>query len=413
MKIAVIGAGISGIAAAHGLQREAEVTLFEAARRLGGQSDTHAILTGGRTYRVDSGFTAFNYPACPQFSAWLAQLGVATRPSEVSFGVSNRQSGLEYGTRDMAALFCQRRNLLSPRFLNMLTDLRRLHREAPTVANDDPRTLGQYLDDGGYSAGFVQDHLAPLCSAMWSLPMANVLDAPLVYALGSLVQHRLLQTGERPEWRVVDGGSSCYVAAFAQRFCGRIAIGDPVVSVARQPARVVVTSAAGAQAFDAVVFACRSDQALALLQHPSNAEREVLGAIRYQSNRVVVHSDPSVMPARYRAWSSWNAVVDGGREPSCCVSYWMNRLQSLGEKQQFFVTLNPAFPLADVWSERSYARPLLTAEACRAQQRRAEINGVASTWYCGAYWGAGSHEEGFASGDRVACELRARKARAA
>lgn len=413
MKIAVIGAGISGIAAAYALQHQADVTLFEAARRLGGHTDTHAILSGDRTYRVDSGFIVFNEYNYPQFSAWLAELGVATRPSDMSFGVSNRQSGLEYGTSDLGALFCQRRNLVSPRFLNMLSDLRRFHREATTVSDGDERTLGQYLSDGGYTVGFVEDHLGPMCAALWSLPMASALDVPIAHVVAFMAQHRMLQINGRPQWRVVDGGSSRYLAAFARRFRGRIVTGDAVLAVARQPAQVAVTSHTGRHAFDAVVFACHSDQALSLLQDPSSAERDILGAIGYHDHRVVVHSDPSVMPARYGAWSSWNAVVDTSREQTCHVSYWMNRLQSLGDEQQFFVTLNPTGPLTSVWSERSYAQPVFTPEARRAQRRRDEISGVANTWYCGAYWGWGLHEDGFASGTRVAFELSAETARAA
>ena len=405
MKVAVIGAGISGISAAHALQRKAEVTVFEAARRIGGHTDTHAILAGGRTYRVDSGFIVFNAENYPRFSRWLAELGVASRPTDMSFGVSNRVTGLEYGTSTMSALFCQRRNLLSPRFLRMLADVRRFYRQARSLAADDERTLGQYLGAAGYSKGFVEDHLAPMCGALWSLPAQQALDVPVAHVVAFMAHHRMLELGGRPQWRVVEGGSSRYLAAFARRFCGTLRIGDAVRGLTRQPDQVVVESRSGRHRFDAVVLACHSDQALRLLTDPSAAERQILGAIGYRRNRAVVHSDPSVMPSCRDAWSSWNARVDGQTGSECQVSYWMNRLQGLGDEQSFFVTLNPSRPLADVWSERDYAHPAFTLAARRAQARRAEINGVRGTWYCGAYWGWGFHEDGFASGLEVAEQM--------
>lgn len=413
MKVAVVGAGISGIAAAHGLQDHADVTLFEAERRLGGHTDTHAILSGDRTYRVDSGFIVFNEENYPHFSAWLAELGVPSKPSDMSFGVSNRLTGLEYGTSTLDALFCQRRNVASPGFLSMLADLRRFYAEAAGVAEDDLRTLGEYLDAGGYGTAFVDNHMAPMCAALWSVPMMSALDVPVAHVVAFMDQHRMLQVRGRPQWRVIDGGSSRYLTAFAERFRGRIATGDPVLGVARQADQALINSRSGRHVFDAVVFACHSDQALALLLDASALEREVLGAIHYQENRVVVHSDASVMPVNRRAWSSWNAVVDEHRGRSCQVSYWMNRLQSLSGGQQFFVTLNPPRQLADVWCTRSYAHPVFTREARLAQRRHGEISGARNTWFCGAYWGWGFHEDGFTSGMAVARDLCGAMARAA
>lgn len=413
MKVAVVGAGISGISAAHVLQGRADVTVFEAARRIGGHTDTHAILTSDCTYRVDSGFIVFNAHNYPRFCAWLDELGVASRPSDMSFGVSHRGTGLEYGTRSLNALFCQRRNLASPRFLGMLRDLRRFYRQAAGLDPADARTLGAYLRDEGYGNGFVEDHLAPMCAALWSLPATGVAQVPVTHVVAFMAQHRMLQLGGRPEWRVVSGGSATYLGAFARRFGGRIRPGDAVHGVVRRGDRVELTSTSGRHRFDAVVLACHSDQALALLQDPSAAERQVLGAIRYQPNRVVVHSDASVMPRRRQAWSSWNAVVDPANPGVCQVSYWMNRLQSIPGDQQFFVTLNPLQPLAQVWSERNYAHPVFTPDARRAQARRAEISGHRNTYYCGAYWGWGFHEDGFASGLEAAAEIQEGNSRAA
>jgi uncharacterized protein len=413
MKVAVVGAGISGIAAADALQGHAEVTLFEAARRIGGHTDTHAILCGNRTYRIDSGFIVFNEENYPGFSGWLDGLGVVSAPSDMSFGVSHRGSGLEYGTRTLNALFCQRPNLLSRRFFGMLRDLRRFYREAPQLAADEPRTLGVWLRDRGYGNGFVEDHLMPMCAALWSLPPVGALEVPVAHVVAFMAQHRMLQLDGRPQWRVVEGGSGRYLQAFARRFSGRIRPGEPVLAVQRRPDQVELTTGAGRQRFDAVVLACHSDQAFALLQDPSPAERQILGAIRYQRNRAVVHSDPSVMPRRRLAWSSWNAVVDPARSKTCEVSYWMNRLQGIDGEQQFFVTLNPARRLERVWSEREYAHPLFSPEARRAQARKGEIDGYRNTWYCGAYWGWGFHEDGFASGRAVAAQILAGVCRAA
>lgn len=413
MRVAVVGAGIAGIAAAHALQERAEVTLFEAARRIGGHTDTHAILAGGRTYRVDSGFIVFNEHNYPRFSAWLDELGVGARATDMSFAVSNRNSGLEYGTRNLNALLCRRRNLVSPGFIGMLADLRRFYREAGAVTGDDGRTLAQYLDQEGYGQAFTDAHLIPMCAALWSLPTGDALALPIAHVVAFMNQHRLLQVNGRPQWQVVEGGSASYLKAFAQRFSGRLCRGDPVLRVARQPGGATVTTLSGAHSFDAVVLACHSDQALAVLQDPSPAESEVLGAIRYQRNLVVVHSDPAVMPLRRAAWSSWNAVVDESLPGQCQVSYWMNLLQSLDRQQQFFVTLNPGRELERVWSRRDYAHPVFTRHARHAQTRRHEINGVRNTYYCGAYWGWGFHEDAFTSGVEVAEALLKGFARAA
>lgn len=413
MKVAVVGAGIAGLAAAHALQDRAEVTLFEATRRLGGHTDTHAILTGGRTYRVDSGFIVFNETNYPAFSAWLAGLGVASQPSDMSFAVSHRPGGLEYGTGNLQALIADRRQLASLRFLHLLRDLRRFYREAPAVSDADARTLGEYLEQERYSKAFGTDHMLPMCAALWSMPQVDASQLPVAHVVAFMRHHRMLQFSGRPSWRVVAGGSDRYVKAFVARFHGRMRLGEQVVAVTRSPGQVLVSTAAGREAYDRVVLACHSDQALALLADPSVAEREILGAIRYQRNVAVVHSDPSVMPQRRAAWSSWNVTVGGGADAGCQVSYWMNRLQNLDHAQPFFVTLNPASTLRDEWCRRDYAHPVFTREARLAQGRKAEISGVRNTCYAGAYWGWGFHEDGFTSGLRAAQKILAEGARAA
>lgn len=304
MKVAVIGAGIAGIAAADALSGRVDVTLFESANGIGGHTDTHAILAGGRLYRVDSGFIVFNTINYPQFSAWLEGLGVPAQDTDMSFGVVNRRSGLEYGSRGLRALFGQRRNLLRPRFVRMLADLRRFYREAVELSGTDGRTVGEFLEQGGYGQGFVEDHIVPMCAALWSLPAGDARAVPVAHVAAFMKHHRMLQFGGRPWWRVVSGGSSRYLEAFEQQFRGTIRCAEPVTRVVRQPGRVMVESRRHREPFDAVVMACHSDQALALLEDATELEQDVLGAIRYQRNCAVVHSDPSVMPRNPSAWSS-------------------------------------------------------------------------------------------------------------
>ncbi len=410
MRVAVVGGGIAGMAAAHVLQDFAEVTLFEAEPRLGGHTDTHNLLVDGRTCAVDSGFIVFNRTNYPLFSAWLDELGVASRPTDMSFSVRREGddgASVEYGTATLGALFCQRRNLVSARFLSMLRGIRRFYREAARVAGDDARTLGEFLDARRYPGAFVDDHLLPMCAALWSAPLARVRELSVAHVAAFMANHGLLRLRNRPAWRVIEGGSSAYVDAFVRRFRGRRLVGRRVERVARGSGGVRVATADGAaERFDRVVLACHADQALALIE-PTPVERAVLGALKYRRNRAVVHSDPSAMPRRRAAWSSWNVVADcRAGAARCRVTYWMNRLQGIAGGRHFFVTLNPRAPLRNVWIEREYAHPVFTPEARRAQRRRGELNGVGGLYYCGACWGWGFHEDGFRSAVDAAHALR-------
>ncbi len=391
VRVAVVGGGAAGIGAAWRLQEIADVTLFEAEKRLGGHTDTHAVMTGGRTYSLDSGFTVFNSQNYPTFSAWLDELGVQTQLADTSFSVRNPETGLEYGSRGFGSLFCQRRNLASPRFWRMLGDLKRFSRLS---VDSESGSLADLVEREGFSQGFVRDHLVPLCGTVWSLPFAQVLAMPAAHVTRFMAQHRLLSFGGRHDWRVISGGSQRYVQEFEARFAGTVRCGAPVRAVSRSGNGAQLSLDGGPESFDLVVLACHSDQALALLEDPSAQESEVLGAIGYRTNRVVVHSDPRVMPADRAAWCSWNAVAGDQGE----ATYWMNLLQSLGSRENFFVTLNPTGSLERVWGERSYEHPEFSAAARAAQGRRDEINGERSTYFCGAYWGWGSHEDAFASG---------------
>lgn len=402
MKVAVVGAGVAGLAAADKLQAWADVTLFEAQRRLGGHSDSHAIHVDGKTYSIDSGFIMWEPARAPGFSAWLDELGVPTRAAEAGLGVHDEVSGLQFGTHSTAALLCQRRNVMAPKFLGLLQEMRRLH-GAPLRAVEEADTLADWLTRQGFREPFVSLYALPLCRALWSLDPQVARTVPARYVVPHLVSSRLLPFGQRPAWRVFQRGAGSYVDAFVERFAGGIRGGEAVRSIARSGSQIVLTTAAGRQVFDAVVLACHSHEALALLEDASPDERDVLSALRFERSRRVVHSDESVMPDDWRAWSAWNIRL--GRDGQACFSFWMNRLLSLRSRTPLFVTIDPQRPLSRVWAEIEYATPLLDARARRAQRRLSEISGVRGTWYCGAWWGDGLQEDGYRSGINAATEL--------
>ena len=402
MRVAVVGGGIAGIAAAHACQQFADVTLFEAEPRLGGHTDTHNLLVDGRAYAVDSGFIVFNADNYPRFSRWLAELGVASQPTEMSFGVSTA-TGLAYGTSHLGAVFCQRRNTLRPRFLKMLNDIRRFYRRAGAIPENDTRTLAEYLGAERYSRAFAELHLLPMCAAIWSAPRQSARQLPIGHVAAFMTHHGLTRWRGRPEWRVVSGGAASYVRAFTASFRGQVRLSCPVRSIRRDAAAVVLATDGGGERYDYLVLACHSDEALALID-AAPEETEILGAIRYQSNRAVVHSDVSVMPDDREAWSSWNVFT--GADLRYQFTYWMNRLQGLDPARQFFVTLNPTRRLRDPWFEREYRHPIFSPDARAAQVRVQEISGLRRTLYCGAWRGWGFHEDGFRSGIEAATRLR-------
>lgn len=402
MRIAVVGGGIAGLAAAYGCQAFADVTLFEAEPRLGGHTDTHNLLVNDRTYAVDSGFIVFNRKNYPLFSRWLDELGVASQPTEMSFSVG-LASGLEYGTSHLGAVFCQRRNTLRPSFLRMLSDIRRFYSAAGRVAHQDTRTVEAFLRAGRYSAAFAEHHLLPMCAALWSAPRDGAENLPIGHVAAFMANHGMTRWKGRPQWRVLSGGSSSYVRAFAASFKGEIVRRCPVRHVARDDSGVSVEAKHGASRFDYAILACHSDDALALID-PSPEERSVLGAIPYQPNRAVLHSDTSVMPSNRAAWSSWNVHVGPGRNYQ--FTYWMNRLQGLNPSPPFFVTLNPSRPLQPTWAARHYRHPIFSPTTQAAQRRLERINGARRILYCGAWCGWGFHESGFEAGAQAASHLR-------
>ena len=401
MKIAVVGSGIAGLASAWRLSHAHDVTLFEADERLGGHTDTHDVVVGGREYAVDTGFIVHSRANYPLLSALFDELGVATQPTTMSFSVHEQATGLEYNAGTLDGLFCQRRNLASPRFLGMVRDLLRFYREAPRlleVADAGP-SLGDYLRDGRYGDAFRDLHLVPMASALWSAPAATILEFPARYLVQFMAHHRMLQVAGRPQWRVVRGGSANYVRALRAGWNVDERLACPVHAVRRDAEGVEVRSVAGSERFDQLVLACHSDDALAMLADADAAERSILGALPYQANEVVLHTDARLLPRRRAAWAAWNAHVPRDSAAPCTVSYCMNLLQGLDCPEPLVVTLNrsAAVDPAKVLRRLHYRHPVYTHGSVAARARKGEIQGRRRTWFAGAYWGWGFHEDGMRS----------------
>jgi predicted NAD/FAD-binding protein len=415
MKIAIIGSGISGNVVARGLHEGHEISVFEAGDHLGGHSHTHQIEVAGKRLAVDTGFIVYNNLTYPRFSRLLADLKVESRPTAMSFSVRNEVSGLEYSSVSLNTLFAQRLNLLRPRFHRMWRDILRFNRHASRFITNPPyrdTTLGEYVREHAYSQQFVDDYLVPMASAIWSAAPADIGAMPARFLIGFFRNHGMLSVNDRPEWRTVCGGSAQYVARLVAPFRSRVYLRAPVAAVRRMGGAVQLQLASGERLrFDRVFFACHSDQALALLADANVAEREILGAIPYQENEVVLHTDARLLPACRRAWAAWNYHI--AREPAerVCVTYNMNILQALECSQTVCVTLNrsAAIDPQKVMLRLVYHHPLFTRAAVRAQARLGEINGVNQSYFCGAYWRHGFHEDGVVSGEAALECFRSRE----
>ncbi|NJO33922.1 MAG: FAD-dependent oxidoreductase [Rhodospirillales bacterium] len=413
LRIAVVGSGISGLSAAWLLSRRHQVTVFEQAARLGGHSNTVSVERPGCTIPVDTGFIVFNPETYPNLTALFAHLGVPTRASDMSFAVSRHNGRLEYAGAGLASLFAQPINALKPGFWSMLQDLRRFYATAPRdlqTLGDEPQSLGHYLAHHGYGERFREDHLLPMAAAIWSVPVSTVLDYPAQSFIRFFANHGLFKLHARPAWHTVVGGSKVYVEKLTRPFAQAVCRKSRVAHVARDIHGATLRTADGSlQRFDHVVIAVHADEALAMLADPSDQERSLLGAFRYTCNRAVLHTDPECMPRRRSVWSSWNYVerhrFDGRAQVH--VSYWMNRLQGLPSDIPLFVTLN-ADPLphdSKILHTEDYSHPVLNLEALRAQHQLWSLQGTRNTWFCGAYFGAGFHEDGLQSGLAVAEDL--------
>lgn len=406
MKIAVVGSGIAGLASAWLLSGQHDVTVFESESRLGGHTHTHRVPLGGRNWCVDSGFIVMNAAHYPLFSRFLGELGVDTQPTVMSFSLHEAASGYEYNATSVPRLFCQPTNIFSPRHFAMIRDIMRFYREAPALlATDDAGpSLGEYLERGRYSAAFRDRHLVPMASALWSSPATQILDFPARYLVQFMANHQMMTTGDRPTWQVVKGGSSSYIDALTKRWQVRVRLDSRVIGVQRRDAGVAVFTRDGAEEFDQVVLACHANQSLAMLDGPTSAEREVLGAITFQVNDTVLHTDARLLPKRRRAWAAWNALRFPEPDQPCTVTYLMNHLQSLDAPEPFCVTLNCTDRIdpAKIIARMRYEHPIYTHASVAAQKRRREINGVDRIWYAGAWWAFGFHEDGMRSAVDVA-----------
>ncbi len=415
LNIAVVGTGISGMAAAWLLSSRHRVTVFERDGHVGGHSNTVDVAGTEGPVPVDTGFIVYNETNYPNLTALFDHLGVATEPSDMSFSASLDDGRREYAGTDFRSLFAQRRNLVSPRFWRMLGDVRRFYRDAPgLLAEDgaDALTLGEYLAHNGYSRAFLDDHLLPMAAAIWSTKAEQVRAYPAAAFIRFFDNHGLLRLSGRPAWRTVTGGSREYVRRLTARYADRIRLGTGARTISRAPGLVTVIDDEGvSHRFDHVVVATHADQALALLDDPTDDERRLLRVFRYRSNVAVLHSDQQLMPRRPEVWASWNYVegrrAGAAKAPAAHVTYWMNRLQGLAPESPLFVTLNPLYPPRSHKTIQTftYEHPLFDCRTVRAQRHLWSLQGRRNTWYCGCYFGAGFHEDGLQAGLAVAEDL--------
>jgi len=402
MKIAIIGGGVSGLVTAHLLSDGHEITLFEANDYLGGHTHTVDVPRGEKNWAVDTGFIVFNDRTYPNFIKLLDQLGVASQLSDMSFSVMDKRNKLEYRASSLNTLFAQRSNLFNIPFWQMLQEIFRFRKETVPLygLRDMRQTLGDFLKTHGYSRMFIEQFIVPMGSAIWSADPKQFLQFPIVAFVTFFTNHGILNTVDQPKWRVVRGGSREYVAPLCARFHDRVRLATPIECVRRLETGVEVTPRDGApEMFDQVVLACHSDQALAMLADPTPAERALLGAIPYQKNNTVLHTDTQLLPSRPLARASWNCLLSEKEQEGVCLTYWMNKLQSFETPETFCVTLNsPEAVRPEAVIQRFvYHHPVYSTAAFEAQERCGEISGVNRTWYCGAYWGYGFHEDGVKS----------------
>jgi predicted NAD/FAD-binding protein len=413
MKIAIVGTGVSGLVAAHHLNRNHEITVYEAAARIGGHTHTVTVPEpGGADQAIDTGFIVFNDRNYPNFEALLGELGVAAKPSHMSFSVSDGRGGFEFSGTPWG-LFARPAHLVSPTFLRMIRDWRRFNRLAPGLIgmNGTAPSLGAWLEREGFSRQFIDRLIVPQASAVWSADPEQMWTFPASFMAEFFGNHGMYSLRDRPHWRTVMGGSNSYVEAITAPWLDRVRAAAPVRRIERLPDEVrIEADGCETESFDRVVIASHSDQALRMLGDPSEAERQVLGAIPYQPNEAVLHTDAAMMPRRRAAWSSWNFHLADEPPARTTVTYWMNHLQRLqGARRQYFLTRNREEEIdpEKVLRRFTYDHPIYTAAGVAAQARRPEVSGVSRTHYCGAYWGWGFHEDGVVSGLKVCEELGA------
>lgn len=413
-RIAVIGAGVSGLVAAWLLRQQHHVTVFEADSRLGGHANTVDVTIDGVHHPVDTGFLVFNDWTYPNLIGMFNHLGIVDAPSDMSFSVSLGGGAFEWAGSDaLATTFAQPSNVLKPAFWSMIFDLLRFNREASALVDSGAPmvgSLGNYLDTNGYGRAFRHRYLVPMAACIWSTPAKTIHEFPLATFLTFCRNHGLISVNNRPKWRTVKNGSRQYVVRLAQDLAD-VRLNCPVQQIERHANAVTIVTPHGRFEFDQVVLACHTDQALAMLESPSDAERSMLGGIRYQPNQAILHTDATLMPTRRRAWAAWNFMAKGedeGEQP-VSLTYYLNRLQPLPFKSPVLVTMNPLYePAADKVIQRfDYSHPVYTADSVTTQAALRQLQGLQRTWYCGAWTRFGFHEDGVISGMAVAKALGA------
>nr|WP_321456427.1 FAD-dependent oxidoreductase [uncultured Cohaesibacter sp.] len=422
MHIAVIGSGISGLSAAWLLSRDHIVDIFEKDDRLGGHANTQRVATVSGPVDVDTGFIVYNERTYPNLTRLFAHLGVETAVSDMSFSASLRDRDQEYSGQGLKGLLAKPSNAISPRFIRMLADIRRFYQEAPLAiasGNFEPMTLEAYLKANNYSEAFIHDHLVPMGAAIWCIPSEEMMKFPFEAFMRFSINHGLVQFRDRPQWRTIPGGSQRYVEMIVGQISGDIHLNQAISDLERRPGSVTIRTRQGLEKrYDHVVLACHADQALQILEAGNGdidqAERDILKSIPYHKNLAILHKDPALMPRRRAAWASWNYIQDSRAsektadpEPRLCVTYWMNKLQPLTCDDNLFVTLNPIDQPAEgtVLRSQLYHHPVFSMQAIQAQKQLWSLQGNRRTWFCGAYFGYGFHEDGIQAGLAVAEQL--------
>ncbi|WP_282064181.1 NAD(P)/FAD-dependent oxidoreductase [Vibrio rotiferianus] len=404
-KIAIVGTGISGLTCGYYLHKEHDVTLFEANDYIGGHTATVDVSVDGKEYAIDTGFIVYNDRTYPNFIKMMNEIGVEGLPTQMSFSVRNDGNALEYNGHTVSTLFAQKRNWANPKFYRFISEILRFNKLAKSFANDkstDSQTLGEFLDEHDFSPFFTDNYILPMGAAIWSSTLADMRAFPLMFFLRFFLNHGLLDITNRPQWYVIKGGSRSYIGPLSRGFADNIRLNSPVEKVIRTDNGVGIEVHGEAHWFDDVIFACHSDQAMRMLGDISSTEQEILGDMAYQANEVVLHTDIGLLPKRKAAWAAWNYLLDGSQEeqerlPS--LTYNMNILQHIQSEHTFCVTLNSTKKINPNKILRSftYHHPVFTTESIAAQKRKDEVQGKQSTWFCGAYWYNGFHEDGVRS----------------
>ena len=411
-KIAIIGSGIAGLSCAHLLHQKYDITVFEKNNYIGGHTATIDIQVDGVKRAIDTGFIVFNDRTYPYFEKLLKRIGVERQPTEMSFSVHNQQTGFEYNGHTFASLFAQKRNIFRPRFWKLLSDIVRFNTLCKKLYHDNDyqseQMLGQLLDQHGFNDFFRYHYILPMGAAIWSTSIKEMSNVGVEFFVKFFFNHGLLDITNRPQWYVIPGGSREYIDPLISGFKDKIKLNTDIQSIFRSPEQVLIRLKNGTvEQFDKVIFACHSDQALALLENPSTDEKAILSAIPYTENSVILHTDTALLPKRKAAWASWNYLLTDNLDKAAVVTYQMNILQGITSKTQFCVTLNhrEGIDKTKILREFTYHHPVFNKTSIAAQQQKQLIDGANNSYFCGAYWYNGFHEDGVKSAVDVARKL--------